>query len=108
MRVSARVCAVPSRVEVVVSGRNLHTEHPGEAYPGIRSIRPGPEWRVTILCPRAGQSFTALGGERNHAYETANGAKADALTLSAGDHATLVREDLPGLLGEWRVERADS
>ena len=95
---------MPPRVEVVVSGRNLHTPHPGEAYPGIRSIRPGPDWPVTILCPRDGEAFTALGGEHNYAYETPDGARAEALSLSAGDRATLVRTDLPGLLGEWRVE----
>jgi hypothetical protein len=98
---------VPPRVDRVVSGRNLHTAHPGAAYPGIRSIRPGPLWPETILCPRDGESFVALGGEHNYAYATMDGAKAEALTLGSGDRATLVRSDLPGLLAEWQVERAE-
>ena len=95
-----------SRVEVLVSARNLHSPHPPEAYPGMLAVQPGPRWTVTILVPNDGQSFTALGGEHNYAYETADGARAAAFRLSAGDRATLVRKDLPGCLAEWRLERA--
>jgi hypothetical protein len=106
-RFRIELATMSSRVDRVISGRNLHTAHPGSAYPGLRSVRPGPGWKETILCPRDGDSFVALGGEHNYPYATANGAKADALELKVGDRATLVRSDLPGLLAEWRVERAE-
>jgi len=94
-------------VETFVAGRNLHTPHDGEAYPGIRTVRPGPRWSATILCAKPGQTVAALGGEHCFAYETPDGARAEAFELRAGDRATLVRWDLPGWLGEWRVERGD-
>jgi hypothetical protein len=94
------------QVDVYVSGRNLHTDHAGELYPGIRANRPGPGWPVTILIPLPGQSFVALGGEHNFGYETPTGEKAVGFELAKGDRATLVRSDLPACLAEWRVERA--
>jgi hypothetical protein len=93
-------------VETFVSGKNLHTTHPGEAYAPIRTVRPGPGWEVTILVPIEGQGFVALGGEHCFPYETPDGGRAQGFTLHAGDRATMVRAGLPHQLAEWRVERA--
>lgn len=92
--------------EVLVGGRNLLTPHRAAAYPGVRVIQPG-AWDERLIVASEGQTIVALGGERAYAYETIDGGRAEGFVLRAGDHATLVRPDLPYQLAEWRIVRAD-
>jgi hypothetical protein len=92
-------------VEVVRGGRNVLTDHPAEAYPGLLVVRPG-QWDLSLIVPTAGQGFVALGGEKVYAYETVDGGRAQGFELRPGDQATVVALDLPFAFAEWRIERA--
>ncbi len=88
------------------SGRNLLTAHPAAAYPGLRVVKPGERWSVSLIVPADGQTVLALGGERVLGYVTPSGVLADGFELRAGDRARMVAWDLPASLVEWDVERA--
>lgn len=92
-------------VEVVRGGRNVLTRHDADSYPGLRVIRPG-QWDLSLIVPKAGQGFVALGGEKVYAYETVDGGRAEGFELRPGDRATVVSLDLPFSFAEWRIERA--
>jgi hypothetical protein len=92
-------------VEVVRGGRNVLTDHPAEAYPGLLVVRPG-KWDLSLIVPTAGQGFVALGGEKVYAYETVDGGRAQGFELRPGDQATVVALDLPFAFAEWRIKRA--
>jgi hypothetical protein len=98
---------VPPEIEALRGGRNVLTPHPGEAYPGLRVIRPG-EWDESLITPEAGQTIVALGGERVHPYQTIDGGRAEGFVLARGDRATVVVLGLPFHMAEWRIERARS
>jgi hypothetical protein len=100
--------ASDARVETLRGGRNLVTPHQAEAYPGLLVVRPGPEWRVSVIVPDVGQTVVGRGGERLYAYQTIDGAEAAGFTLAQGDRATLVRAGLPNAFVVWRLERAAS
>jgi hypothetical protein len=93
-------------IETLEAGRNLLTPHPGEAYPGIEVLRPGPEWDLGIMVPAEGQTIVALGGERAYAYQTIDGGRAAGFELRPGDRATLMRRTIHFALAQWRIERA--
>jgi hypothetical protein len=93
-------------VERHVSGRNLHTAHHAGSYPGVRMVRPGPLWPVTILVVPDEQEFEAIGGEYCYGYVTPDGHIAEAFELREGDHAKIRRSDLPAWLVEWEIVRA--
>lgn len=93
------------RTETFVAGRILLTPHPAESYPGVRVIRPGPQWVLGLIVAEHGQSFVASGGERVYAYETAGSVRAQGFELYPGDRATRLCSDPPGFLAEWRIER---
>jgi hypothetical protein len=88
------------------SGRNLLTPHPAEAYPGLRVVRPGPQWSASLIVPADGQTVIGRGGERVLAYVTPSGVRAAGFELRAGDEARMVQWDLPSSLVEWEVARA--
>lgn len=92
-------------VELYRGGMNLATPHGPDAYPGHEVVHPA-GWAFAVIIPADGRAFTALGGERLHAYKTARGAAAEGFTLHRGDRVTRLRADLPHALAEWRVERA--
>lgn len=87
------------------SGRNLLTPHGPEAYPGLRVVKPGPEWDTFVIVPPDGATIVARGGEKIYAYETVDGGRAQGFELRAGERATLIRSDLPFALVEWKVAR---
>lgn len=91
--------------EIVHSGRNVLTDHSLDAYPGLRVIQPG-RWDRALIVPTPGQTIAALGGEEVFPYETVDGGRAQGFVLRPGDRATLVKNDLPYCLSEWRIERA--
>jgi hypothetical protein len=93
-------------VELYRSGRNLQTPHPADAYPGLRVVKPGPEWTTSIIVPADGQTVIARGGERVLAYVTPSGVRAAGFVLGAGDRARMVAWDLAASLVEWEVTRA--
>lgn len=95
-----------TRAETLRGGRNLVTPHEADAYPGLLVVRPGPEWRVSVIVPEVGQTVVGRGGERLYGYQTVDGAEAAGFTLATGDRATLVRAGLPNAFVEWRIERA--
>jgi hypothetical protein len=88
------------------SGRNFLTPHPAEAYPGLRVVKPGPQWSASLIVPADGQTVIGRGGERLLAYATPSGARAAGFELAAGDEARMVEWDLPASLVEWEVSRA--
>ena len=88
------------------SGRNLQTPHPAEAYPGLRVVKPGPQWSTSLIVPADGQTVIGRGGERVLAYVTPSGVRAAGFELRAGDRARMVAWDLPASLVEWEVTRA--
>lgn len=107
MSVPERVGAVETSttVEIVRGGRNVLTSHDAESYPGLLVVRPG-QWEMSLIVPKAGQGFVALGGEKVYAYETIDGGRAKGFELGPGDRATVVAVDLPFSFAEWRIERA--
>jgi hypothetical protein len=88
------------------SGRNLQTPHPAEAYPGLRVVKPGPEWSTSLIVPADGQTVAGRGGERVLAYVTPSGVRAAGFQLGPGDRAHMIAWDLPASLVEWEVTRA--
>jgi hypothetical protein len=88
------------------SGRNFLTPHPAEAYPGLRVVKPGPQWSASLIVPADGQTVIGRGGERVLAYVTPSGVRAAGFELQAGDQARMVEWDLPASLVEWEVARA--
>lgn len=93
-------------MEVRHAGRNLLTTHPPAAYPGLLVVRPGPEWRVSVIVPQDGQVIEARGGELTYSYRTVDGGRAEGFELLPGDRALLSRSGLSHALVEWRIERA--
>jgi hypothetical protein len=93
--------------ETYRAGRNLLTPHSAEAYPGLRVIKPGPQWSAFLIVPRDGQTIVGLGGERVLAYETPSGVRAAGFELHRGDRARMVAWDLPAYLVDWEIERAE-
>lgn len=87
------------------AGRNLLTPHGPERYPGLRVVKPGPEWETFVIVPEDGQTVHALGGEKTYGYETVDGGRAEGFELARGERATLARSGLPFALVEWRIER---
>ena len=88
------------------SGRNLLTPHPADAYPGLRVVKPGPQWSASLIVPADGQTVVARGGERVLAYVTPSGVGAAAFELRPGDRARMIAWDLPASLVEWEIVRA--
>lgn len=93
-------------VERYRSGRNFLTPHPADAYPGLRVLKPGPEWRSWLIVPADGETVIGRGGERLLAYATPSGVRAEGFELRAGDRAHMMAWDLPASLVEWEVARA--
>lgn len=99
------ITTLVSPVETLVGARSVATPHGPESYPGLRVVRPGPEWQVCVIVPEDGQTIVARGGERTYSYQTVDGGRAEGFELRAGDEATLVRSDLPFSMVEWRIHR---
>jgi hypothetical protein len=92
--------------ETYRAGRNLLTPHPAHAYPGLRVIKPGPQWSCWLIVPGDGQTVIACGGERILAYRTPSGVSAAGFELQTGDRARMLAWDLPASLVDWEIERA--
>ena len=88
------------------SGRNFFTPHPAEAYPGLRVVKPGPQWSASLIVPADGGTVIGRGGERVLAYVTPSGVRAAGFELRAGDQARMVEWGLRASLVEWEVARA--
>ena len=91
--------------DTILTGRNVMTPHPPEAYPDRLVVVPG-GWKVSVICLQPGEWFVAHGGERVYGWETVDGHRAERLDLGPGDRATLDAAGLPHGFARWRVERA--